>query len=147
MLGLRVTAFGQKDSARGPVSEFHGVLINDVQPETWQSLDTLKAPAAYDNVYSRKLYSDSLASSFIIFVKKEVKEHRHAAHAEHVLVLEGEAAMTIGARSFKIKKGDLIFIPKNSWHAVKVTSATPLKVLSVQAPAFDGSDRILKETK
>lgn len=147
LLILCAMAFGQKDSARGPVSEFHGALINDVQPETWHSLDTVKAPAAYDNIYSRRLYHDSLASSFVIFVKKEVKEHRHAAHAEHVLVLDGEAAMTVGARSFKIKKGDLVFIPKNSWHSVKVSSAEPLKVLSMQAPAFDGSDRILKETK
>lgn len=147
LLSLCATAFGQNDSTRGPRSEFHGDLINDVQPETWQSIDTVKAPAAYNNIYTRRLYTDSLASSFVIFVKKEVKEHRHAAHAEHVLVLDGEAAMSVGSRSFKIKKGDLVFIPKNTWHSVKVSSPAPLKVLSMQAPVFDGSDRILKETK
>jgi mannose-6-phosphate isomerase-like protein (cupin superfamily) len=144
---LCLTGFGQKDSARGPVTDYHGDLINDVQPDTWQSLDTVKAPAAYENIYSRTLHSDSLVSSFVIFVKNEVKEHRHANHAEHVMVLDGEAIMKVGPRSFKIKKGDLVFIPKNSWHNVKVTSKKPLKVLSIQAPNFDGKDRILKESK
>jgi len=40
--------------------------------------------------------------------------------------------------------GGSIFIPQNTWHYVKVTSAEPLKVLSIQAPNFDGKDRVLK---
>lgn len=143
-----VQALGQKDTLRGPAkTDFHGTLINDVRPDTWQSLDTVKAPAVYDNIYSRKLYGDSLVTSFVIFVKKEVREHKHEFHAEHVMVLEGEATMQIDTRSFTIRTGDLVFIPRNSWHQVKVTSKTPLKVVSLQAPAFDGKDRIFKETK
>lgn len=140
----------------------HGILINDTKTDkdtsvlrlkgyAWtdynQSLDTIKAPAAFDNLYNRPLYSDPEASSFVIFVKKEVKEHKHVTHAEHIVVLEGEADMTLDAKSFKIKKGDMIFVPKNTWHAVKVTSKIPLKVLSIQAPNFDGKDRIFKESK
>ena len=134
------------DSTRTDVGT-HGTLINDVSTEPYQNLDTIKAPAKYDNIYNRPLYSDPEASSFVIFVKKEVKEHKHETHAEHVIVLEGEAVMKIDGNSFKIKKGDVIFVPKNTWHYVKVTSKTPLKVLSLQAPNFDGKDRILKEIK
>lgn len=144
---LSTLAQSQQDSVKGPAADFHGTLINDVQPESWQSLDTVKAPGMYENIYSRALYADSLASSFVIFIKKEVKEHKHVTHSEHVLVLDGEGIMKIDARSFRIKKGDLVFIPKNSWHQVKVTSKMPLKVISVQAPDFDGRDRILKESK
>jgi len=138
----------QKDK-RGTGSEdgFHGTLINDVHPETWQNADTVKAPAKYENVYTGPLYTDSFSSSFVIFIKNEVKEHKHATHTEHVIVLEGDANMTLDSRSFKIKKGDLIFIPKNTWHSVKVTSKTTLKVLSLQSPYFDGADRIFKENK
>ncbi len=140
----------------------HGTLINDTKTEkdtsvlhlkgfVWpsynQSLDTIKAPAAFDNLYSRSIYSDPEASSFVIFIKKEVKEHKHATHAEHIVVLEGEADMTLDTQNFKIRKGDMIFVPKNSWHAVKVTSKVALKVLSIQAPNFDGKDRIFKESK
>jgi mannose-6-phosphate isomerase-like protein (cupin superfamily) len=111
-----------------------------------QSTDTIKAPAVYENVYSRALYSDtSIVSSFVIFIKKEVKAHKHITHAEHVIVLEGKAEMTLNDKMFPIKKGDVIFIPKNSYHSVKTTSKITLKVLSIQAPYFDGKDRVIKE--
>ena len=110
-----------------------------------QSLDTIKAPAVYENIYNRPLYADSVASSFVIFIKKEVKAHKHAAHAEHVLILDGTGEMTLDEKTFKVKKGDMIFIPKNTFHSVKTTSKIPLKVLSVQAPFFDGKDRIFKQ--
>lgn len=111
-----------------------------------QSADTIKAPAVYENVYSRTLYSDTNnVSSFVIFIKKEVKAHKHLTHAEHVIVLEGKAEMTLNDKTFLIKKGDVIFIPKNSYHSVKTTSKIPLKALSIQAPYFDGKDRVFKE--
>jgi mannose-6-phosphate isomerase-like protein (cupin superfamily) len=112
--------------------------------QNYQGLDTIKAPANFENIYNRPLYSDSLTSSFVIFIKKEVKEHKHESHAEHVIVLDGTAEMKLGEKSFTIKKGDMIFIPKNTWHSVKTTSAIPLKVISIQAPNFDGKDRIFK---
>lgn len=109
------------------------------------NLDSLLAPSGTENVYNSVIASDSLTSSFIIVIKKEVKKHKHAFHSEHVYVLEGEGDMVLGDKNIHIKKGDLIFIPKNTPHALKVTSLIPVKVLSVQAPFFDGKDRILIE--
>lgn len=111
----------------------------------YQALDTIKAPANYENIYSRALYTDSTeVSSFVIFIKKEVKTHKHLEHAEHVIVMDGEATMTLNDQTFTIRKGSMIFIPKNSFHSVKTTSKKPLKVLSIQAPFFDGKDRVFK---
>ncbi|MCC7301089.1 MAG: cupin domain-containing protein [Bacteroidia bacterium] len=106
-------------------------------------LDTVCAPKVYDNIYSIPLYHDSLVSSFVIFIRKEVKLHAHATHAEHVLVLEGEGEMVLGEKIIKVKKGSLVFIPSGVPHSLRVTSGKPVKVLSVQAPYFDGKDRIL----
>lgn len=111
--------------------------------QNYQSLDTVKAPAAYENIYNRPLFSDSLASSFIIFIKKEVKSHKHLTHTEHVTILEGEGEMILGDKKFTVRKGDIIFIPKNTFHSLKTTSAVPVKVLSVQSPRFDGTDRVM----
>ena len=110
-----------------------------------QSLDTVKTYGDYENIYLRKLNSDSLVSSFVIFIKKEVKAHKHVSHSEHVYVLDGTGEMTVSDKIFTVKKGDIIFIPKNTFHSLKVTSASPVKVLSVQAPLFDGKDRVLME--
>ena len=47
------------------------ILITDFsKAQSYQSADTIKAPADLQNIYSRQLYSDSLVSSFIIFIKK-----------------------------------------------------------------------------
>ncbi|MBL7889776.1 MAG: cupin domain-containing protein [Bacteroidia bacterium] len=113
--------------------------------QTFQILDTIKAPAAYENIYSRAIASDSLSSSFVIFIKKEVKKHKHLEHSEHIYVLEGEGDMLLGDKMIRIKKGDVLFVPKNTPHYLKVTSKEPVKVLSIQSPYFDGKDRVFIE--
>ncbi len=115
--------------------------------QNFQSLDTVKAYGDYENIYVRKVFSDSLASSFVIIIKKEVKPHKHVEHTEHVYVLEGKGDMTVGNKSLQIQKGDIIFIPKNIVHSLKVLSSSPVKVLSVQSPMFDGKDRVMVEEK
>ena len=74
-----------------------------------------------------------------------MKLHKHVEHTENVIILEGEGEMTLGDKKFKVKKGDIVFIPKGTPHSLTVTSAIPVKVLSVQSPFFDGKDRIFIE--
>ncbi len=96
----------------------------------YQSLDTIKAPAKYENIYVRALYVDSAdVSSYVIFVRNEVKAHKHETHAEHVFVLEGIGMMTLGDKKFKIKKGDVIFMPKNTFHSfLSISKKDPLNI-------------------
>jgi mannose-6-phosphate isomerase-like protein (cupin superfamily) len=108
-------------------------------------LDTIKPPASFDNIHSSVLASDSLSSSFLLFIKKDVKKHKHMTHSEHVYVISGEGVMVLGEQNIKVRKGDMIFIPKGVVHALKVTSKEPMKVVSIQSPKFDGSDRIFIE--
>jgi mannose-6-phosphate isomerase-like protein (cupin superfamily) len=109
------------------------------------AIDTFKVTEAYENVFVKKINSDKNSSTFLILIKKEVKLHKHQVHSETIYVLEGTGEMLLGAKKYQIKKGDVLFIPENTPHSVKVTSDIPLKVLSVQAPEFDGTDRILLE--
>jgi mannose-6-phosphate isomerase-like protein (cupin superfamily) len=60
-------------------------------------------------------------------------------------VIEGEGKMQLGEKIKEIKKGDFIFIPKNTYHSVNTTSNNELKVISIQAPYFDGKDRFFKK--
>lgn len=113
--------------------------------QNFQSLDTVKAPSDYENIYARKLYSDSLVTSFVIYVKNEVKAHKHITHSETVYVLEGNGEMMVGDKKFNVKRGDVVFIPKGTVHSLKVMSKTPVKVISVQSPMFDGKDRVMVE--
>jgi hypothetical protein len=107
--------------------------------------DSIGLKTVSDNLYNKPLFNDSLASSFVILIKKEVKPHKHLQHTENVVVLEGTGQMQLGEKNFEIKKGDVVFIPKNTVHAVRSTGKQPLKILSVQSPNFDGKDRIFIE--
>lgn len=106
------------------------------------SPDTLSSSGA-QNVQVQKLYSDSLTSTFFIVIRDQIALHYHAHHTENVFVVSGKAKMQLGDRVIHIKKGDWVLIPSGTRHAVWVKGKKPLKVLSVQAPLFDGTDRIL----
>ncbi|HMC97118.1 MAG TPA: cupin domain-containing protein, partial [Flavobacteriales bacterium] len=82
---------------------------------------------------------------FLICIDTEVKPHFHRAHTEHVFVLDGEAIMRVGDLVRQIKAGDTMVIPAGTPHSVKVTGDAPLRVVSVQSPRFDGSDRVFLE--
>ena len=108
------------------------------------STDTLSAPLDLENVCARKIADDSLQTTFVIWIKKNVPNHYHAEHTENILVIEGKAEMTINGNTMKVKKGDYINIPMGTEHAVtRVISRKPLKVISIQSPQFDGTDRVL----
>jgi mannose-6-phosphate isomerase-like protein (cupin superfamily) len=111
-----------------------------------RTLKQLKAPEHFDNVHVMKIAEDSLQSSFLIWVKSNVKGHFHLKHTENIVVLEGKALMRLGNDTLRIYPGDYLNIPKTTPHAgIKVLSKKPLKVLSIQAPAFDGTDRVFIE--
>ncbi len=111
-------------------------------------LDSLSVKEEYENIKVQQLYSDSLGSSFVIWVKEGVKAHKHEYHNEQVYVLDGAGEMTLGQDTVFIQKGDLIRIPKGMIHAVtKVYGTRPLKVLSNQTPEFLGKDRVFVEEK
>jgi len=103
----------------------------------------IQALKDYDNVNVQAIYSDSLGSMFVVWVKKSVPLHVHEHHTEYVQVISGKGRMMLGQEQFVVKKGDLIVIPKNTPHAVtKVYGRKPLKVISTQTPEFLGKDRV-----
>lgn len=102
-------------------------------------------PENFENVHVEKLFGDSLSTAFMIWVKDTVATHRHNWHSETIHVFEGKAKMYMNGEKSIIKSGDNIFIPKKTWHAVKVISDEPLKVISVQSPGFYGEDREFKK--
>lgn len=105
-----------------------------------------KPPKDFDNIHIEKIANDSNQTSFIIWVKDEVKLHKHEWHTENIYILAGKGELTLGDEKFVIGKGDYFNIPEGTPHALKVHSSNPIKVLSIQSPNFDGSDRILIST-
>lgn len=108
------------------------------------SLESIQPHEEYENLLVKKLYSDSLSSTFVIWVKNGVKAHRHVVHTETIYVLEGEGKFKLGDEAMMLKPGDLFTIPMNVVHSLVVTRG-PMKVISVQSPEFLGKDRVWEE--
>ncbi|MBF36985.1 MAG: hypothetical protein CL838_07410 [Crocinitomicaceae bacterium] len=98
----------------------------------------------YDNISITKLSTNSDATTFAIWIKKKVKIHKHINHTEHVYIKQGKGKFQLADSLYNVKTGDLIIIPKNTWHGVIVESRNPMKVISIQSPEFFGKDRVFK---
>jgi len=95
-----------------------------------------------DNISVEKLAGDSLTTSFLIQIRKDVPLHYHAFHSEHVYIIEGSGEFVLNGDTMTVSEGMYMFIPSESRHSVTVTSAEPMRVLSIQCPEFTGEDRI-----
>jgi len=109
------------------------------------NVDLIKPEGVYENIHIKKISSDKNTTSFVIWIKEGVKAHKHVKHSENIYVVSGTGIMTMGEKMIKIKAGDFIVIPKNTYHSLNVTSTKPVKVISVQAPEFLGKDRVFKK--
>lgn len=99
----------------------------------------------FENIYSEKISEDSLQSTFFIAVKKSVPKHYHLNHSECIVVLSGKAIMTLNSIDISLSKGMQVSIPKGTIHSVVVSGRKPLKVISIQSPFFDGTDRFIPD--
>lgn len=106
-----------------------------------------KPDIEYENILVKTLSDTPHQTSFMIWIKDGVKLHKHKVHTENIYVIKGKGEMTIGDEKYVIKKGDYFTIPKNTPHALKVLSSSPMQVISIQSPKFIGQDRILIESE
>ncbi len=118
------------------------LTITSVRAQRILDISELRCAESEGAVHVTPLFSDTACSSFLICVDKEVRAHLHRTHTEHVFVLDGEAIMRLGDSTRVVHAGETIIIPPGTPHAVKVNGSAPLRVISVQAPYFDGSDRV-----
>ena len=118
--------------------------ISLISQQHVSNFKAIKPSTNFDNIHVKKLSSDSNSTTFAIWVKQKVKIHKHIQHVENIYVSEGSGVFYLADSIFNIKSGDLIVVPKNTWHGVDVNSNIALKVLSVQSPEFIGHDRVFK---
>ena len=90
------------------------------------SVNEINPDKEFENIHVKKISSDSSSSTFAIWIKQKVKLHKHVYHTENVLIDEGFGEFQINDSIYKVTAGDLIIIPKNTWHGVIVNSKSTM---------------------
>jgi len=82
----------------------------------------------------------SLASGFLE-TGKDARAHFHKKSEEIYYVLSGQGQIRLGEKKFSISRGDAIFVPVNTAHALANTSQTEsLTVLAIESPPYQDND-------
>jgi quercetin dioxygenase-like cupin family protein len=114
-------------------------FLNTIRAQHTSNLPERTPVKEAENVTAEQLATDSLCTSFIIWVKSGVKHHFHQSHTECIYIIEGSGEMTLADSTFTVHAGDFIQVPRGVVHAV--TATVPLKVLSIQTPQWIVEDR------
>lgn len=73
-----------------------------------------------------------------------IQLQKHAQRAEHWVVVEGEATVTLDGEERRIAQDRSILIPIGSTHSVENQQATPLVIVEVQSGAYIGEDDVIR---
>ena len=93
----------------------------------------------------RELYNSENLSIAHDTVLGEVRKHMHRKMEEVYYVEKGEGELVIDDKVLSIREGDIIPIPKGSWHYLKKLEGKPLEVLVITHPRYDPNDLILEK--
>ena len=112
--------------------------------ENVMKINQIKPSIEFENINVKKISSNPSSSTFAIWIKKKVKVHKHINHTENILIQSGYGQFRLNDSIYSVSTGDLIVVPKNTWHGVIIDSKEPMKVISIQSPEFFGNDRVYK---
>ena len=112
--------------------------------ENVMKINQIKPIVEFENINVKKISSNPSSSTFAIWIKKKVKVHKHINHTENILIQSGYGQFQLNDSIHNVSTGDLIVVPKNTWHGVIIDSKEPMMVISIQSPEFFGKDRVYK---
>ena len=92
------------------------ITCNSISQEAVINIGSVKPPKEYSNIHVQKISSNSLSSTFVIWVKQKVRLHKHLYHRENVIIQECSGQFQLKDSIFNVSAGDIITIPKNTWH-------------------------------
>ena len=113
---------------------FPGISHDNIQ---WTKAQ-LSKPMALQHVY-RSEYS----SGHIVRLASKEQPHYHDQHDLNVTLLEGKSLIHFQDRDVLMQAGDVVFIPKGTYHWAENLDKNASVVFAVYSPAFAGKDKRL----
>lgn len=91
----------------------------------------------------RPIFKDADSSTVLMRMNASEPPHYHDRHGLAVTIVSGRAAINFSDRRVELSPGDVVLIPKGTYHWAEPLGAEPSVVFVVFSPAFDGKDRRL----
>ena len=66
---------------------------------------------------------------------RKMRVHKHLNNDEIIFIHKGEGTMTIDEESIVVKTGDVVFVPRGTWHGLDNTGNETLKMVFQYSPA------------
>jgi quercetin dioxygenase-like cupin family protein len=95
-------------------------------------IDSLRAPPASAHCEHR-VEGTNIAFSFVESPVGHVTAEKKAAHEIFIYVLDGELDARVGTKKKRVKKGDVIHVPRGKGYAFTVTKGGPVRYAGVQS--------------
>ncbi len=91
----------------------------------------------------RPLFRDEHLSAVVMRMSANEPPHFHDRHDLAVTVIDGPVAINFRDRREVFQRGDVVLIPKGTYHWAETLGGKPGVVFVTFSPAFDGKDRRL----
>jgi len=91
----------------------------------------------------RRLHGDADASAFLVRLNGTEQPHYHDHHDLNVSILSGKGSIHFSDRAVSLTPGDVVFIPKDTYHWAESTSSGATILFAVFSPEFVGKDKRL----
>jgi len=112
-----------------------------IYPETSYQDITWTVEESKKEIAIRHLHRSKTASTHLIRLKGNEFPHYHDRHDLTVTALSGKSIIHFKERQVKLNPGDVIFVPKGTYHWAENTDSDASVVFAVFSPGFDGKDR------
>jgi mannose-6-phosphate isomerase-like protein (cupin superfamily) len=66
---------------------------------------------------------------------RKMRVHKHLNHDELIFIHQGEGSLTLDENIYEVKTGDVVFIPRDTWHGLDNIGKENLKMVFQYSPA------------
>ncbi|HEU5163910.1 MAG TPA: cupin domain-containing protein [Chitinophagaceae bacterium] len=66
---------------------------------------------------------------------RKMRIHKHLNNDELIFIHKGEGTLTLDEKSIEVKTGDVVFVPRDTWHGLDNTGKENLSMIFQYSPA------------
>lgn len=108
--------------------QHHFVMKGEGRPVDGAAIDLQVKLTAADTEGRYTVQDETWDANF------NVPAHFHKEHAESFYLADGELEWTVGGETYRMGSGDILFVPADTVHAVKVLGGKPAHVFFIWEP-------------